>query len=280
MKTGKLIKDIQPHSQEYLTEMFKNAGYPSQFYPRFLLRYTRAFNDFKSQYNDCDESDLDCSVECIAEEVIQDALAIITEYSRVFMKSINIGHGEEWSDLVASYGFYSDDKYDEASHYAYLELRKNDKELARKELSIYSKFIDEDELFEKHYVFLCERGERCDLSEEEVARNYSKIYKQQIALGKSEVYSHYYAERNAYNIYPELYCSKFAYAIEQAILKGFSRFNAIDIADSYANAIVNGWHYVYLHQFTKEDPGNIKDEELEDFILNVVLDYELRKIKK
>ena len=61
MKTGKLLKDIQPHSQEYLTEMFKNAGYPSQFYPRFLLRYTRAFNDLKNQYDEFEEGVEDCS---------------------------------------------------------------------------------------------------------------------------------------------------------------------------------------------------------------------------
>ena len=61
MEESKLLKEIQPHSQEYLTDIFKNAGYPSQFYSRFLLRYTSAFNDFKNQYDDCDESDLDCS---------------------------------------------------------------------------------------------------------------------------------------------------------------------------------------------------------------------------
>lgn len=94
MEESKLLKEIQPHSQEYLTDIFKNAGYPSQFYSRFLLRYTSAFNDFKNQYDDCDESDLDCSLECIVEEVRQDALDIITEYSRIFMKEIKIGHGK------------------------------------------------------------------------------------------------------------------------------------------------------------------------------------------
>lgn len=279
MKTSKLLKEIQPHSQEYLTEMFKNAGYPSQFYPRFLLRYTRAFNDFKNQYNDCDESDLDCSLECIVEEVKQDALDIITEYSRVFMKEINLGHGEEWSDLVTKEGMYSD-KYDEAIYYAYKELSKKDKELAMKELSIYRKFIDEDEFFEKHYIFLCERGELCDLSKEEVARNYSEIYKQQIALGKSELYSHHYAEQKAYDMYAEIYCSKFAHAIEQLILNGFSGCKAIFIAHDYAKAIVNQQHYTYLRQYTKEDPDIINDEEFENFILKVVLDYELKAINK
>lgn len=280
MEESKLLKEIHPHSQEYLTEIFKNAGYPSQFYPRFLLRYTRAFNDLKNQYDECDEDDEDCSFESIEKEVIQGALNIITEYSQIFMKEINSGHCEEWTDLVTREYSCSYDNYDEAIYYAYIYMSKKDKELAKKELNIYRKLLGEDELFEKHYIFLCEYVGSGNTPTVEIARNYSKIYKQQIALGKSEVYSHYYAERNAYNIYPELYCSKFAYAIERAILKGFSRFNAIDIADSYANAIVNGWHYVYLHQFTKEDPGNIKDEELEDFILNVVLDYELKAIKK
>ena len=280
MEESKLLKEIHPHSQEYLTEIFKNAGYPSQFYPRFLLRYTRAFNDLKNQYDECDEDDEDCSFESIEKEVIQGALNIITEYSQIFMKEINSGHCGEWTDLVTREYSCSYDNYDEAIYYAYIDMSKKDKELAKKELNIYRKLLGEDELFEKHYIFLCEYVGSGNTPTVEIARNYSKIYKQQIALGKSEVYSHYYAERNAYNIYPELYCSKFAYAIEKAILKGFSRFNAIDIADSYANAIVNGWHYVYLHQFTKEDPGNIKDEELEDFILNVVLDYELKAIKK
>ena len=280
MEESKLLKEIHPHSQEYLTEIFKNAGYPSQFYPRFLLRYTRAFNDLKNQYDEGDEDDEDCFFESIEKEVIQGALNIITEYSQIFMKEINSGHCGEWTDLVTREYSCSYDNYDEAIYYAYIDMSKKDKELAKKELNIYRKLLGEDELFEKHYIFLCEYVGSGNTPTVEIARNYSKIYKQQIALGKSEVYSHYYAERNAYNIYPELYCSKFAYAIEKAILKGFSRFNAIDIADSYANAIVNGWHYVYLHQFTKEDPGNIKDEELEDFILNVVLDYELKAIKK
>ncbi len=280
MKTGKLLKDIQPQSQEYLTEMFKNAGYPSQFYPRFLLRYTRAFNDLKNQYDEFEEGVEDCSFESIEEEVMQGALNIITEYSQIFMKEINSGHCEEWTDLVTREYSCSYDNYDEAIYYAYSDMSKKDKELAKKELNIYRKLLGEDEFFEKHYIFLCEYVGWCNTPTVEIARNYSKIYKQQIALGKSEVYSHYYAERKAYDIYPELYCSKFAYAIEQAILKGFSGFDAMDIADSYADAILNGWHYVYLHQFTEEDPGIIRDEELEDFILKVVLDYELKAIKK
>jgi hypothetical protein len=72
--------------------------------------------------------------------------------------------------------------------------------------------------------------------------------------------------------YPEISCRKNAIAYEKAILEGIDESSARCLADEYAEAIANEYHYTYLSQFIKDFPVNLKEEELEEFILRTVLD--------
>jgi hypothetical protein len=105
-------------------------------------------------------------------------------------------------------------------------------------LRLHCKSFGGDELFEKHYLFLFEIGEGWN-NPQEIALKYSRIYKQQIAKGKNEIFAHQYADLMSSNEYVEIYYKKYAYAYDEALSEGKSKEYAVLFADMYGDGAAN-----------------------------------------
>jgi hypothetical protein len=101
------------------------------------------------------------------------------------------------------------------------------------------------------------------LQPEEKARKYSKIYKEQIANGKPQIFAHEFADLMADGTYHKIYCENYAFAFDNAISQGNSLEYAKKYADLYGTALVD----------IKRRAGISDDEELIDYNIEKVNAY-------
>jgi len=267
---------IQPHSENKLEIMFKGAGCADQFLQKFKDEYFEIYNEFVGNVKtDGSEDDLK-----YLNEAKNDASWLTLERIKHFMEEINSGHSEEWASLIISGILYDgEEDYGDAIRDAYYELAKKDRELANREIKIQSKAFGEDKHFERYFVSIFTDDY---LSEKpiEFAKNYSDCYKKLIEKGESEIYAHHYADQNASGQYAELYCDKFAYAMEKMLAQGIHN-GAYCIADDFATNICNdrilfscmdeNFEYLlenkkYLLNYFDDIPDNITREKMQDLI--------------
>jgi hypothetical protein len=259
-----MIDRIKAHTEQELITIFKQEGCPEKFISKFISLYNSSFEELKKEYGKYCEDDYKEGDEDTAQA---DALMVTMIRLERFIAQINIGHGEEWATLI---GNNPDDYSDHNVWDAYWSLRKIDKELAKKEIQIHSKSFGEDALFEKHYSYLFENGGSMDCPQE-VARKYSRIYKQQTEQGKSEIYADKYAMYMSFDKDNSL-CEQSAIAYEKAILEGIDELDASLLAEDYGEAIANGYYLDFLSKYsdTKQIPY-MTNKELEEFILRKAL---------
>ncbi len=86
---------------------------------------------------------------------------------------------------------------------------------------------------------------------EEKAEVYSKIYKEQVFLGKSEIFAHHYASQIAFAFNNEAYCFSFAKYFEEAIQNGKSEQYAFSYACTSADYY--GENYFYSSSIEPEE---------------------------
>ena len=169
-------------------------------------------------------------------------------FSRVYIEKlqgeIQKGHSREWSELYAE----NMEMHMHAFCDTYLTIKEIDPALALRELKIHCKSLEVDDLYEKYFIYLMDHGEGCNKPDIQ-ASNYSKIYKEQITLGKSSVFAHEYAALMAVEEYREAYCFAFAKFYEEEIVNGkpesYAKRYAYEIAEYYANKYINGKEIKY-----------------------------------
>jgi hypothetical protein len=138
----------------------------------------------------------------------------------------------------------------------------------------------------------------------EKAKKYAHSFGKLIKEGKSTIFAHHYADQFAssdgYYQLSELYCEKFAYAMEKAITQGLTE-GAYRIANEYGEVICSG--YIYSRYYNKYfgyllgNPGLLSklpitttkkitrkelddcfelltEEELAEFVLDAVIAHE------
>jgi hypothetical protein len=215
------------HKEDELIEIFKQKGIVEKYYPIFIERYNNWFLELIHQYRNYKDESFEEN-----ESVQSGALYLTNSYIEVFLAEIAKGHGERWSHYAAD--SCEDDKINVFE--AYNKLSKENLELAKEELLIHCKLIDTDELFVKHYMYLFEIGEGMSNPTEE-AKTYSRVYKNQISKGKSEIFAHEYAYWIADDTYHDIYCAEYAYAYDKAICENKSKDYARLFADKYASEV-------------------------------------------
>ncbi len=203
-----------------LRKEYEKGGYSIEYYPYFEWRYRQ----YMMHDEDCDDTSLEGSY-----------LELSKQYMDIFIKQVNIGHSLEWAER---YAFCWDENNSIDSVYS--ELAIINKRLAIREIQIHAKIYGKDPYFEGFFVeLLSEYGNH--YSDEEIERyasNYSKLYQQEIASGKSVCYAKRYAESAAFDKYVEEYCRIMAdiyeYAENQSDCLDLFSF-ASDCADIYSN---------------------------------------------
>ena len=288
----------RPHTKDELVDLYTQMKYPMEYFIKFESNYQKYYSEFFSEMKDYEDDDFENKDETIGGVALQ----FSSEYIDKFMVQINKGHSEEWAHLVAK---YTEDKDCVIIANAYNSMSP---ELAKRELRLHCKSLGGDEFFEKHYLYLYEIG-RGWYNPLEIAFEYSRIYKQQIAEGKSEIFAHHYADLMAADEYVEIYCEKYAYAYDKALSEGKSRVYAELFADKYGDgavnygereeedipesweeeifAYMNGWEYatnnnlsnrfigiyknVYMNTIYADEPEKIPWNRLEEYVLEEAL---------
>lgn len=206
--------------KQKLLEEYKKEMFPEEYYPYFEEKYKSYLVD---DVDDCYNGE---TIECTT-------LELSKEYMRSFIKQLNIGHGMEWAVRYAS----CLEEYDIISS-VYRELREIDEKLAVKEIRIHTKSYGKDEHFEKFFMeLLTEYDPFTDEEIERYAKNYSELYKKEIAAGKSVCYAKKFAETATFGQYVDEYCriqaEIYDFAKSQPCSDIFSF--ASDCAESYVN---------------------------------------------
>jgi len=175
-----------------------------------------------------DEAELD------EDEIGVAAIDFAVEFIKKYEVEIQKGHSEEWSKIYAE----SIEEHPHAFYEAYNSVKKGDPEKAKQELKIHCRAEGGDDLYTSHFISLMENGEGFSDPDKQAA-NYSAIYKEQIALGKSELFAHEYADLMAAGEYVEIYCFWYARVFDECIQNGkpkeYAQLFADKMGDYYSD---------------------------------------------
>lgn len=215
------------HTNTELIEIYTNHKGDNLHAEYFIAVYENAFEDFYENQDWEDEN------ESVKEHTLKFCLKL---YLPIFLKYLKIGHHPIWANEIA------DSAEDEAKAIiiTYHKLKKENPELAKKELEIYVNSLSNDESFIKYYIFLMEHDFEKNL--EERAFNYVKIFKEQIANGKSEIYAHEYADCSVSTMrYSKSYCEAYAFGFDESIKAGKDENLSRIFANKFSDFVVNGF---------------------------------------
>jgi hypothetical protein len=190
-------------------------------------------------------------------ELGEGGVRLSIRYIKRLDQEIQKGHGKKWADLYAD----SDEEHLHAFNDTYVAIKKYDPDLALEELKIHCKFLNGDELYEKRFIYLMENEVVSDPDKQ--AATYSKIYKEQVALGKSLLFAHNYADWMANDVFNEPFAFGYATAYDKAISNGKPEKYAI----VYANNLADYYGENYLTS------TEIKHDDIDQFNYDKITGY-------
>lgn len=167
------------------------------------------------------------------EEYVSRLLEFAEDYMKFFFSERGEGHGLEWSRRYAYFMLREDAA--SAAIAAYQEVKKSDPVRAIEEVRIFAGMHNGDDHFIRQFALLADEDqEHYHTLIVERAAAYSRIYKEQMALGNSVVFSHKYAECLARGVLSLCKCYAEAKEYEKAIAAGepvvFAEVLAAEIA--------------------------------------------------
>ena len=218
------------HSENELTEIFYNKIGYKEHANYFIELYNSSYDQFEIDDDWQDES------ESIAEHTLQSCLDFYLDY---FIKYLKIGHNPNWANEIAillRQTVYEPDAVVETYH----KIKKENPALAKSEIELYSKSLSNEERFIKYYLFLMEHDYVINV--EERAANYTKLFKEEIASGKSEIYAHEYANNRVNSMgYSEFYSEVYATFYEKSLNEGRAKEYAEEYAEKMGDYLANNF---------------------------------------
>jgi hypothetical protein len=238
------------HTESELMAIYEENKFDKRYFSNFVAYYQLCFDELYSDMKDYEDDDFEPG-----DSIQASALSISIDYMHSFIEMINKGHGQTWAHQMA----HSCEEVERAAFYTYFDIRAENPEQAEKEMLIYCKNINGDELFQKYFFYLLRELENPDYIVEK-ATTYSNTYKEQIKKGKSEIYAHEYANLYADNEFVQSYCESYAYAYDKSLQEGKSEEYARRFADLYSNRI--GENYSRLSDALKDEDFNFWHEKM------------------
>ena len=246
------------HTEKELIDIYTDVKGDALYVKYFIQFYEVCLNEFEID-NDWEEED-----ENIEEHTLKFCLKF---YLPFFIKFLKVGHGAIWSDEIARLieivqdstvrSYIVEDPFIDT----YKKIKKENPELAWKEINIHSNSLSTDDIFKKYFLFLVENEDYKDI--ENRTFNYVKEYREQISLGKSEVYALEYARLIASRNLSKTYCEEFAFAYDNAINENKSIEYATEYAEKYASELVD----------IKRRYGFSDDKKMIGFAIEKINDY-------
>lgn len=180
-------------------------------------------------------------------------LDVPNDYIESYVESRLNGFSKVWSTTRANLKIMQDKNNTVIR--CYEEVASIDKNEALKDLQVFCKLKKGDKRYTDFLIDYVINNGYSERPVEELASEFSKIYKKQLETGKSEIYADKYASLIAEDHYHEIYCEDYAFIYDQALAQGKSEEYAREYAEKYAHELVD----------VKRRAGIADDEESLDF---------------
>lgn len=248
---------------EQLTDnMIKNAfdelAVDNKYFDKFKEVVERSYSELQRDCpnDDEDESNADVSIR------------FSIEFMKYYVPEKEKGHCDTWADTYARNRCCRIEEY-----ISYREAYDAivEKENREKELDIHVASMSTDPLFRKRYKFLFTEivGDPIEATE-----NYCKDYRRMIALGKSEIYAHAYADHH--DEYKDEFCTIYAQAYELAKKHGMDGGEAFRFGETCITAVDQG-----ILSYTNEFLKLYQEEWQKEFYFTLIKqDFEESKHRK
>lgn len=213
---------------------FGELAIDGKYFDKFKEEVERCYSELQ---RGCPEDDDDPEEESNADASIR----LSKEFMEYYVPEKEKGHCEAWAEAYARSNLPGMEEYSSYRN-AYYALEE---EVREKELDIHVASMSDDPLFRKRYKYLFTEiiGDP-----KEAAENYCNDYRRMIALGKSDIYAHAYADYH--DEYKEKFCVIYAQAYELAKEHGMDDREAYCFGDTCTDAVDQGlWPHKY--QFLK-----------------------------
>ena len=247
------------YNKKELLEIAKQKQIPEKYFEEFVAFVEK---DIKQM---TDDAELD------EEEIGIAAIDFAVEYFDRYGAQLQKGHSEEWSKIYAQ----SIEEHSHAFNDAYQSVKENDPSKAKEELKIHCRSMGGDDLYASHFIFLVENGETFSDPDKQAAI-YSSIYKEQIALGKSQVFAHEYGHLKASGNDSDDYCLWYAKSYDECTKKGKSK----EYAERYSNRMGHYYEDYHARYFEDEEIDNENHEFNERNILGYMNAWEYARQNK
>lgn len=237
--------------------MIKNAfdelAVDSKYFDKFKEVVERSYSEQQRDYpnDDEDESNADVSIR------------FSIEFMKYYVPEKEKGHCDTWADAYARNRCCRIEEYISYSE-AYKAVKE--KENPEKELDIHVASMSTDPLFKKRYKYLFTK---INGDPKEATENYCKDYRRIIALGKSEIYAHAYADHH--DEYKDEFCTIYAQAYELAKKHGMDDSDAYCFGDTCTTAVdqcmlsyTNEFLKLYHEEWQKDFYFNLIKEDFEE----------------
>ena len=214
---------------------FEELAVDGKYFDKFKEEVERCYAELQ---RDCPEDDDDPEEESNADASIR----LTKEYMEYYVPEKEKGHCDKWAEAYAESSLLGIEEY-RSYREAYNAIE--DDEEKEKELDIHVASMSDDPLFRKRYKYLF-TGITGD--PKEYAEAYCNDYRSMIALGKSEIYAHAYADYH--DEYKEEFCTIYAQAYELAKEHGMDDSDAFCFGDTCTEAVDQGL-WVEIDKFLK-----------------------------
>lgn len=208
-----------------IKKAFDELNIDRKYFEIFKKEVERCYSELQKDCPDVDD-------EPEEESNVDASIRIYKEFMEYYVHEKEKGQSDTWAETYARNRLLSIEEY-----ISYLEAYKavEDKEEKEKELNIHVESVSEDPLFRKRYKYLF--TELMD-DPKKYAESYCNDYRRMIALGKSEIFAHAYADYHDNHL--DESCIIYAQAYEIARNHGMDDINAFCFGDTCTEAVDHG----------------------------------------
>lgn len=195
--------------------------------------YEDLFTSYLTEFLEGLESDHDIQPHDTPDSLLE----VPKDYINCYIQCREKGFSEVWSNKETELKISMDDH--NYVFTCYDEIATVNKENALKDLLVFCKTKKGDKLYMDFIIDHVTRHEYTERPIEELAADFSRIYKEQLEKGKSEIYTKKYASLMAGDEFHKIYCEEYAFIYDQSLALGKSDEYADRYAEKYASELVD-----------------------------------------
>lgn len=164
-------------------------------------------------------------------------LDVPNDYIDCYIECRRNGFSKIWCTTRANLKIMFDNR--NAVYKCYEEVAEVNEDEALKDLQVFCKLKNGDKPYTEFLIDYVVNYGYSERPVEEIAAEFSNIYKKQLKKGKSEIYAKKYASLMAGDHFHEIYCEDYAFIYDQSISQGKSEEYAERYAERYASELVD-----------------------------------------